>query len=103
MIRKGTRPGLRFGLNRAAEGERWRREFPFRRSWVAIGILAVLDAVFLIPAIATFRQIGNWGGMESLFDLVGIVFLGAWLLGWSLAPLALTAVLLILLFGREAV
>lgn len=100
MIRKGFRPGLRFGLNRTAEDEAWRREFSFQRSWVAIGVLAVFDIVFLIPAITTFRQIGDWG-VNSLFDLVGNLFLTAWLLGWSMAPLAITTILLVLLFGRE--
>jgi hypothetical protein len=100
MIRKGIRPGLRFGLNRKSEDETWRREFSFRRSWVAIGVLAVFDVVFLIPAITTFRQIGDWG-VNSLFDLVGNLFLAAWLLGWSMAPLAMTTILLVLLFGRE--
>jgi hypothetical protein len=102
MIRKGIRPRFRLGPGRDADAA-WRREFPFKRPWPVIAILAVLDVVFLFPAIATARQIGGFGGMESLFDLVGVVFLSAWLLGWSLAPLALTAALLVLLFGREVV
>jgi hypothetical protein len=28
--------------------------FPFRRSWIAIGVLAAFDAAFLIPAVITF-------------------------------------------------
>jgi len=100
MIRKGIRPRFRFGPGRDADAA-WRREFPFKRPWPVIAIVAVLDVVFLFPAIATARQIGDFGGMDSLFDLVGVVFLSAWLLGWSLAPLGLTAALLVLLFGRE--
>jgi hypothetical protein len=101
MIRKGIRPGLKFGLNRPMDGEAWRREFPFRRSWPAIAVLAVFDAVFLFPAITTARQIGGFSGFESLFDVVIAVFLSAWLLGWSMAPLIMTTILLLMLFGRE--
>jgi len=81
----------------------YRQVWPFRRSWVAIAILAVMDIVFLIPAILTFREvIGEWGSFDSLFDLVGALFMSAWLLGWVMAPLIMTAILLVMLFGREA-
>lgn len=91
---------MRFSTGTRGEAT-WRREFPFRRSWVAIIGLLVFDIVFLVPAVATFRQIGSFGAIDSLFDLVGVVFLGAWLLGWSMAPLLLTTILLLLAFGRE--
>ena len=104
MIRKGIRPGFSFGFERPFEGEVFRREFGFRRSWVAIIILLVMDLVFLIPAIATFQQIsGGMSGSDSLFDLVGVLFLSAWLLGWSMAPLLMTSILVLLIFGREVV
>ena len=83
--------------------DRFRRVWPFRRSWVAIAILAVMDIIFLIPAILTFREvIGEWGSFDSLFDLVGALFMSAWLLGWVMAPLIMTAILLVMMFGREA-
>ena len=67
-------------------------------------MLAALDAAFLLPAVFTFRQAaGEWSRFDSLFDLVGALFLSAWLLGWSIAPLLMTAVLLMMLFGREVV
>lgn len=104
MIRKGIRPRFRFGYEQALEGEILRREFPFRRSWVAIIVLLVMDIVFLIPAITTFQQIsGGVGGSDSLFDLVAVLFLSAWLLGWSMAPLVMTSILVVLVFGREVV
>jgi hypothetical protein len=79
-----------------------RRVFPFRKSWVAIGVLAAFDLVFLVPAVLTFRQAAaEWGRFDSLFDLVGALFLSSWLLGWSIAPLVMTGVLLLMLFGRE--
>ena len=82
----------------------FRREFRFRRSWVAIIVLLVMDIVFLIPAISTFQQIsGGMGGSNSLFDLVAVLFMSAWLLGWSLAPLVMTSILVVLVFGREVV
>lgn len=78
--------------------------YPFRRSWVAIIILLAMDIAFLVPAITTFRQMTGMGdGADSLFDLVGTLFLGAWLLGWSMAPLILTSILLLMAFGREVV
>ncbi len=81
----------------------YRRVWPFRRSWVAIAILVAMDIAFLIPAILTFREVvGEWGSFDSLFDLVGALFMSAWLLGWVMSPLIMTAILLVMLFGREA-
>jgi hypothetical protein len=82
----------------------FRRVLPFRRSWFAIALVAVFDLIFLIPAIITFREAANaWSGFNDLFDLVAALFLSAWLFGWSFAPLALTLVLLLMLFGREVI
>ncbi|RPH98804.1 MAG: hypothetical protein EHM68_03100 [Lysobacterales bacterium] len=65
-------------------------------------MLAAFDAAFLIPAVTTFRQAWDaWSRFESLFDLVAAVFLSAWLTGWSIAPLLMTSILLLMLFGRE--
>jgi hypothetical protein len=78
------------------------RVFPFRRSWPAIAVLAALAAVFAVPAVTTGRQVaGQLVGVESLFDLVGVAFLGFWLLGWSVGLLIMAAILGLLLFGRE--
>lgn len=61
-----------------------------------------MDVIFLIPAITTFSQASSqWRNFETLFDLVIALFLSAWLMGWSIAPLALTSILVLLLFGRE--
>jgi len=103
MIRKGLRPDFKIGVDLSAKQGGYRRVWPFRRSWVAIAILAVMDIIFLTPAILTFREvIGEWGSFDSLFDLVGALFMSAWLLGWVMAPLIMTAILLVMLFGREA-
>jgi len=102
MIRKGLRPGFKFGPESSVKGENFRRVLPFRRSWPAIVVVAAMDAAFLFPAIYTFRQaVAEWSAYDSLFDLVGALFLTAWLMGWSLAPLILTAIVVMLLFGRE--
>ena len=102
MIRKGLRPAFRVGLDLPGSDEEYRRVFPFRRSWIALGVILVMDAVFLFPAITTFQQAyTHWSGYDSLFDLVAALFLSAWLLGWSLVPLVLTLVLVLMLFGRE--
>jgi hypothetical protein len=80
----------------------YRRVLPFRRSWIAALVLAAFDAVFLVPAITTFRQAATeWADVNSLFDLVGALFLAAWLMGWSIGPLLMTTILVLLLFGRE--
>jgi hypothetical protein len=82
----------------------FRREYRFRRSWVAIAVLLVMDAVFLFPAFSTSRELLSFSdGIDSLFDLVSVLFLGAWLMGWMMAPLALTGIVILMLFGREAV
>ena len=61
-----------------------------------------MDTAFLIPAVLTFKQaLGEWGSLDSLFDLVAAAFLSAWLLGWVIAPLIMTTILVLLLFGRE--
>ena len=102
MMRKGLKPGLKFGFDSPLEAEGLRRVLPFKRSWVAIAVLAAMDAAFIIPAVITFKQAMNeWGSYDSLFDLVAALFLSAWLLGWIIAPLIMSAILILLLFGRE--
>jgi len=103
MKRTGIRARTRPAIDWPARGD-YRRVLPFRRSWIAIVIIAASDAIFLYPSITVFRQAASeWGRFEHLFDLVSALFLSAWLLGWSLAPLLLTTVLVMLLFGREVI
>jgi hypothetical protein len=102
MKRQGLRPRFKIGVGRPGKTATMRCVLPFRKSWVAIGVLAAFDLVFLLPAVMTFRQAaGEWSRFDSLFDLVGALFLSSWLLGWSIAPLLMTVVLLLMLFGRE--
>jgi hypothetical protein len=104
MIRKGLRPGFKIGMDLPGQDDDFRRVLPFRRSWLAIGILAAMDTAFIIPAVLTFQQAATqWGKLDGLFDLVIAVFLSAWLLGWSIAPLLMTTILIVLLFGREVI
>ena len=104
MIRKGLRPRIRPALDLGAGDSGFRRVLPFKRSWLAIGILLVFDVIFTIPAITTFQQAaGQWGKFDDLFDLVSALFLSAWLLGWSVGPILMTTILAVLLFGREVV
>jgi len=61
-----------------------------------------MDVVFMFPLFAVFGELsGEWGGFSNLFDLVGALFLSAWMLGWSMAPLIMTGILVMMLFGRE--
>ncbi len=104
MIRKGLRPRIKPALDLTGDGSGFRRVLPFRRSWIAIAILAVFDLIFLYPAITTFLQASaEWGKFDDLFDLVSALFLTAWLLGWSIAPLLMTTILTVMLFGREVI
>jgi len=104
MIRKGLRPGFKLDFEFPGSGEGYRRVFPFGRSWVVIAILGAMAGVFLFPSIMVFRQAAeHWGDFNSLFDLVIALFLTAWLIGWSVAPLILIGILLLMLFGREVI
>ncbi len=104
MIRRGVRPRIRVGLPRPARAGRFREVFPLRRSWAAIAALLVFDVVFLIPAALTFSEtVELWRRPDDLFNLVAALFTTFWLLGWSLAPLAMTTLLAVMLFGREVV
>ncbi|MBT8072012.1 MAG: hypothetical protein KJO80_16390 [Gammaproteobacteria bacterium] len=102
MIKKRPRPGFKvvFGFLRKDHG--FRKTLPFKRSWVGIAVLAAMAAAFMFPAVTTFKQaMTEWGSLDSLFDLVAALFLSAWLLGWMIAPLIMTGILLLLLCGRE--
>ena len=102
MIRKGARPAFRVRFGALGRPGDFTRVFPFRRSWPVIVILAAMSAAFATPAVITGRQVaGQFGGVESLFDLVGVAFMGFWLLGWSVGVLIMLAILALLLFGRE--
>ena len=104
MKRTGLKPGFKIGFDIPSEQTTFRRVMPVRRSWVAIGILAAMDAAFLFPAITTLNQaISEWSTFDSLFDLVAALFLSAWLLGWMIAPILMTSILVLMLFGREVI
>jgi hypothetical protein len=91
-------------MDRPDRDDGLRRLLPFRRSWIAIGIMAVFDIIFIIPAVNTFGQaVSEWGRVDDLFDLVGALFMSAWLLGWSIGPLLMTGILVLMLFGREVI
>ena len=104
MKRQGIRPRLRLGLDLPGVGSGYRKALPFRRSWIAIAVLAGLDAVLIIPAIGAFHQAAaHWASFDSLFELVFAVFMSAWLLGWSVALFLVTFILLVVLLGREVI
>ncbi len=104
MIRKGIKPGFRIGFDLPGGQEGFRQVFPFRRSWIAIAVLVLVDVVFFIPAIGTFtRALTHWTSFDTLFDLVIAIFLSAWLLGWMIVPLLITFILVMMLAGREVI
>ena len=102
MIRRGLRPNFKIGIDLPDDKDVLRRVLPFRRSWIAIVLLAIMDLIFIIPLVTTIQQATEeWSKFDSLIDLVGALFLSAWLLGWSIGPLLMTGILVLLLFGRE--
>jgi len=104
MIRKGLRPRIRPAFDFVREPGTFRRALPFRRSWLAIGILAIVDIFFLFPAVTTFHQAATeWDKVDDLFNLVSALFHTAWLMGWLIAPLIMTTILAVLLFGHEVI
>ena len=79
-----------------------RRVLPFKRSLTAIIVVAAIDIAVMIPAVSTYgKAMDSWGAIDSLFDMTSAVFMTAWVVGWSIAPLMLTLILLLLLTGRE--
>ncbi len=102
MNRRGIRPRFKLALGWPGKTAAVRRVLPFRRPWKVIVILTLVDIAFIVPAVITLKQAGSeWGQFDSLFELVTAIFLSAWVLGWSVGPLIMTAVLLMLMFGRE--
>ena len=102
MKRPKNRPTLRFSTGFSSSQEVLREILPFRRSWKAILFIAVFAIAFTVPAVLAFVQARDeWLQLDTLFDLVAVLFLSLWLLGWSIAPLLLNTLLIVLLFGRE--
>ena len=103
-IKQGVKPRFRLQLGSAGNNTGYREVFPFRRSWVAIAVILVFDLVFLVPTIITFREaVELWSRPDDLFSVVAALFITFWLMGWSTAPLLLTALLAVVAFGRELV
>lgn len=79
-----------------------RRVLPFRRAWIAMAVIAAIDVVVMIPAMLAYRRaMDSWQSLDSLFDLTSAIFVSAWLIGWSVAPLVLSLILVLMLTGRE--
>ena len=102
MKRPKHRPKLRFSTGFSSGQETLREALPFRRSWKAILFISVFAIAFTVPAVLTFIQARDeWSQLDTLSDLVSALFLSLWLLGWSIAPLILNSLLIVLFFGRE--
>jgi hypothetical protein len=98
----GVPGSFRFTFDFPSSRYKWRRVLAFRRSWILIAIVMAMDMAFTLPAVSTFGQaMEKWHALHSLFDLTSAVFLTGWVIAWSLAPLILTLILLLMLTGRE--
>lgn len=75
---------------------------PFRRSGVAMLVIAVMAIVMTVPAVGVFSDAAdNWGELDGLFGLTSALFLTGWLLGWSTGLFVLYGLLAVLWAGRE--
>jgi hypothetical protein len=102
MKRPKHRPKISFSTGFSSSQGTLREILPFRRSWKVILFIAVFSIAFTVPAVLAFVQAREeWSQLDTLFDLVAALFLSLWLLGWSIAPLILNTLLIVLLFGRE--
>lgn len=104
-MKKRLPPEFRIAFDHGVTGsDTFREVLPFQRSWLIIGIITAVLIVFLIPAVSAYGMASSsWSKLDSLMDLVSAVFTSAWLLGWSLAPLVLSLILAVMLFGREVI
>lgn len=101
--RNGTRPELSLYW-RPSRSASYQETFSLPRHWGAIIAVAVFDLAFAVPAFLTFNEARElWQQADSLFNLVAALFLSFWLVGWSLVPLLLSALLIVLLWGRESI
>jgi len=93
---------FRFGIDLFPDSDGERIVLPFRRSALAILIVAAMTIIMTVPAISVFKQAAaDWGRLDDLFDLVGALFSTGWLMGWSVGLLVLYGLLAVLLAGRE--
>jgi len=75
---------------------------PFRRSGVAMLVIALLALVMSVPAVRVFSDAAaSWSRLDGLFDLTSALFLSGWLLGWSMGLFILYGLLALLWAGRE--
>jgi hypothetical protein len=73
---------------------------PFRRNWIFILISAACLIGFSLPLAGVFNAFsGSRDG--GLFDLVSMLFMLFWGLGWSVAVAILALVFLLIVAGRE--
>lgn len=93
---------FRFALDLPSTAHKVRRVLPFRRSLPVILVITAIDVAVMFPAVSAYAQASkSWHNLDSLFDLTSAVFITAWLIGWSVAPLILSLLILVLLTGRE--
>lgn len=76
-------------------------DLPERRMWPAGLIVAAMFAIFAGVEWTTFTQMTRQS-VDDVFDLMGVLFMGFWLLGWSVGVVILGALTALLLFYRES-
>ncbi len=102
MKKHSLKPKFRVGPIPPSGNDNLVVSLPFKRSPLAIVLIAAADVAFMIPAVTTFyHAYSEWIKLDTLFGLASALFLSAWLLAWSMAPLILTLILAALLFGSE--
>ena len=101
-VRKGIKPTRRLVIDRPPAEGTYRRLMPFRRSWAVIAAAAIATGIFLMPLVPALQQAQfEWRQINSLFDLVGVLFISAWIMGWMMGPIMLGLTFVMVSAGRE--
>ena len=77
-------------------------ELPDKRQYLAGFIIAAIFAAFAAAWWSAVRQLISEHPLRSVFDLGSTIFLGGWVLGWSVATILLGLATVAALFMRKS-
>ena len=77
-------------------------ELPEKRQYLAGFIIAAIFAAFAAAWWSAVRQLMSEHPLRSVFDLGSTIFLGGWVLGWSVATILLGLATIAVLFMRKS-
>lgn len=101
MSRRMARPErIRFSLSRDPAGAT-RLPLPSRRLWPLSIVFGVMFVIFTSVAVGVITSVKGQR-VETVFDLMTLLFQGFWVLGWSVGVLVLFLLTVLLLFYSES-